>query len=64
MTPGSLVPWRERYLTFGAPHLLQAERDEVAACIDSGWLGTGPRAARLEREFAAYVGAPVAVGVA
>jgi dTDP-4-amino-4,6-dideoxygalactose transaminase len=63
VTRGALVPWRERYLTFGAPHLLQAERDEVLACLDSGWLGTGPRAARLEREFAAYVGAPVAIGV-
>ena len=63
MTAGALTPWRERYLVFGAPHLAQAERDEVLACMDSGWLGTGPRAARLEREFAAYVGAPVAVGV-
>jgi len=63
VTTAALVPWRERYLTFGAPHLLQAERDEVLACFDSGWLGTGPRAARLEQEFAAYVGAPVAIGV-
>ena len=63
MTRGALVPWRERYLTFGAPHILQAERDEVLACLDSGWLGTGPRAARLEREFETYIGAPVAIGV-
>jgi dTDP-4-amino-4,6-dideoxygalactose transaminase len=28
------------------------------ACIDSGWLGTGPRVQRLERDFARYVGAP------
>ena len=63
MTAPALTPWRERYLVFGAPHLGQAERDEVLACIDSGWLGTGPRAARFEREFAAYVGVPVAIGV-
>jgi dTDP-4-amino-4,6-dideoxygalactose transaminase len=63
MTTTALTPWRERYLVFGAPHIGPAERDEVLACIDSGWLGTGPRAARLEREFAAYIGAPVAVGL-
>jgi len=55
VTEPRLTPWRERYLVFGAPHLGQPERDEVLACMDSGWLGSGPRVARLEREFAAYV---------
>ncbi len=50
------TPWRTGYLTFGAPHLGPEEREEVLACLDSGWLGTGPRVARLEGEFGRYVG--------
>jgi dTDP-4-amino-4,6-dideoxygalactose transaminase len=36
---------------------------EVVATLESGWLTTGPRVARFEREFAAYVGAPHALGL-
>jgi dTDP-4-amino-4,6-dideoxygalactose transaminase len=56
-------PWRERYLVFGAPYIGPEERAEVMACIDSGWLGTGPRVARLQRDFQAYLGGGPAVGV-
>lgn len=42
------------FLVFGAPLIEEAEIDEVVACLRSGWLGTGPRVARFEREFAAY----------
>jgi dTDP-4-amino-4,6-dideoxygalactose transaminase len=56
-------PWRERPLVFGAPTIGAAERDEVIACLDSGWLGTGPRVAELERRLAAYLDAPAAVAV-
>jgi len=48
----------EPFLVFGAPDLQQAEKDEVLACLESGWLGTGPRVAAFEREFAAFVGLP------
>jgi dTDP-4-amino-4,6-dideoxygalactose transaminase len=58
-----LQPWRDRYLVFGAPQIGAEERDEVQACIDSSWLGTGPRVARLERDFREYAGAPAAVAV-
>src|SRR3989442_13797901 len=58
-----LQPWRDRYLVFGAPQIGTEERDEVQACIDSSWLGTGPRVARLERDFREYAGAPAAVAV-
>ena len=44
----------EPFLVFGAPLIEQAEIDEVVDCMRSGWLGTGPRVARFEREFAAY----------
>ncbi len=42
------------FLVFGAPLIEEAEIDEVVACMRSGWLGTGPRVARFERDFAAY----------
>jgi len=41
------------FLVFGAPHIDEAEIDEVLACLRSGWLGTGPRVAQFERDFAA-----------
>jgi dTDP-4-amino-4,6-dideoxygalactose transaminase len=44
------------FLIFGSPLIEQAEIDEVVACMESGWLGTGPRVAQFERDFAAYQG--------
>jgi dTDP-4-amino-4,6-dideoxygalactose transaminase len=58
-----LVPWREKYLVFGAPSFGDEERAAVLECLDSGWVGSGPRVAELEDRFAAYVGAPAAVAV-
>ena len=55
--------WRKSYLHFGSPYIGPEERAEVLACIDSGWLGTGPRVQRLEREFRQYVGARAVVAV-
>ena len=42
------------FITFGAPLIEQAEIDEVNAVLESGWLGTGPRVARFESDFALY----------
>ncbi|MGH8146221.1 MAG: DegT/DnrJ/EryC1/StrS family aminotransferase [Rhodanobacteraceae bacterium] len=44
------------FLVFGSPLIEQAEIDEVVACMQSSWLGTGPRVAQFERDFAAYQG--------
>lgn len=44
------------FITFGAPEILEAEIEEVEACLRSGWLGTGPRVARFESDFARYKG--------
>ena len=54
---------RERFLTFGAPLIGEAEIDEVVDSLRSGWLGTGPKVARFERDFAAYKGVEQAVAV-
>ena len=45
---------REDFLVFGAPQIEQAEIDEVVATLKSRWIGTGPRVARFEKDFAAY----------
>jgi len=52
----SLALQREAFLIFGSPLIEQAEIDEVMAVMQSGWLGTGPRVARFERDFAEYKG--------
>jgi len=44
----------EPFLVFGAPKIGEEEIAEVEACLRSGWLGTGPRVAQLEKDFAAY----------
>jgi len=56
-------PWRESYLVFGAPALGAEEQAEVIACMESGWLGAGPRVAELERRLADYLAAPAVVAV-
>ena len=45
------------FLVFGAPCIEESEIAEVEACLRSGWLGTGPRVAQFERDFAKWRGA-------
>ncbi len=54
---------RQEFLTFGQPLIEQAEIDEVVDSLRKGWLGTGPKVARFENDFAAYKGVPAAVAV-
>lgn len=44
------------FLVFAAPDIHEDEVNEVEACLRSGWLGTGPRVARFEADFARYQG--------
>jgi dTDP-4-amino-4,6-dideoxygalactose transaminase len=44
------------FLVFGAPQIDEADIAEVNACLRSGWLGTGPRVAQFEGDFAAFCG--------
>jgi dTDP-4-amino-4,6-dideoxygalactose transaminase len=48
------TPAKADFLIFGAPQIEREEIDEVVRCLESGWIGTGPRVAQFEREFAVY----------
>jgi len=54
---------KERFLVFGAPSIEDAEIQEVVASMKSGWLGTGPKVAQFEADFAKYRRAPQAIAV-
>lgn len=54
---------RENFLVFGSPRIAEDEIEEVVACLRSGWIGTGPRVAEFERNFAGYKNADHAVAV-
>jgi dTDP-4-amino-4,6-dideoxygalactose transaminase len=54
---------RETFLGFQPPAVGDEEIAAVAETIRSGWLTTGPKAAELERRFAAYVGSEHALAV-
>jgi dTDP-4-amino-4,6-dideoxygalactose transaminase len=51
------------FIRFHRPSIGEEEINEVVDTLRSGWLTTGPRAARFEREFSERVGAPHAVAV-
>jgi len=53
----------DRFLVFGAPRIEEDEIREVIDSLRSGWLGTGPKVARFERDFADYKGTPFAIAV-
>ncbi len=44
----------DSFLVFGAPAIERDEIEEVVKCLESGWLGTGPKVAQFERDFAHY----------
>src|SRR5262249_19639640 len=54
---------RATFLPFALPHITQAEIDEVTDTLRSGWLSTGPKTKRFEREFAEGIGVPHAIAV-
>ena len=47
---------RDSFLVFGTPSIGDAEISEVNDCLRSGWLGTGPKVAKFEGDFAEYKG--------
>jgi dTDP-4-amino-4,6-dideoxygalactose transaminase len=48
-------------VVFGAPLIGEAEIEEVIDTLRSGWIGTGPKTARFEREFARFIRADHAI---
>jgi dTDP-4-amino-4,6-dideoxygalactose transaminase len=53
----------EHFIPFHRPSIGEEEIAEVAETLRSGWLTTGPRVARFEREFREHVGAPYSIAV-
>jgi dTDP-4-amino-4,6-dideoxygalactose transaminase len=53
---GGAVP-----IIFGAPQIGEAEIREVVDTLRSGWIGTGPKTTRFERQFARFLDARFAV---
>lgn len=60
-----MAPIREKkdFLVFGSPLIEEDEISEVVSCLRSGWIGTGPRVAQFESDFAAYKGVEQAIAV-
>jgi dTDP-4-amino-4,6-dideoxygalactose transaminase len=54
---------RPSYVPFHLPLIGEEEIDEVVATLRSGWITTGPRAARFEKEFSEYLGSKHALAV-
>jgi dTDP-4-amino-4,6-dideoxygalactose transaminase len=57
------VRTKENFLVFGSPLIEEEDIQEVVACLRSAWIGTGPRVAQFEADFAAYKGVDAAVAV-
>jgi dTDP-4-amino-4,6-dideoxygalactose transaminase len=53
----------DTFIPFHRPSIGEEEIGEVVETLRSGWLTTGPRTARFEREFREYTGASEAVAL-
>ncbi len=54
---------RADFLRFAIPEIGEEEIAEVIDCMRSGWLTTGSKAGRFEKDFAAYLQVPYALAV-
>ncbi|MEN8169045.1 MAG: DegT/DnrJ/EryC1/StrS family aminotransferase [Pseudomonadota bacterium] len=54
---------RKEFLVYGSPAIENAEIEDVLAVMQSGWLGTGPKVAEFEQDFASYKGIEHAVAL-
>ncbi len=52
---------QEKFIPFSRPTISSAAIKEVTDCLRSGWLTTGPRAAKFEEMMREYFGAPHAL---
>src|SRR6185369_5118283 len=58
-----MKPLKE-FLPFSKPEIGEDEIAEVADTLRSGWITTGPKSARFEKDFAQYLGVKHALAVA
>jgi dTDP-4-amino-4,6-dideoxygalactose transaminase len=65
LDPSNISPIRSKdnFLIFGSPSIEDPEIQEVLACLTTGWLGTGPKVARFECDFAIYKEVEQAIAV-
>lgn len=54
---------RKDFLVFGSPLIEEYEIDEVVASMRTGWLGTGPKVACFEKDFASFKGVKFAAAL-
>ncbi len=54
----------EEFLPFSRPSISRAAIDEVVACLESGWITTGPRVAQFTENLQAYLSAPFVLPLA
>jgi dTDP-4-amino-4,6-dideoxygalactose transaminase len=47
----------QEFLPFSRPTISREAIDEVVACLESGWITTGPRVKRFEQALKSYLGA-------
>jgi len=52
------------YLPFSRPSISRAAIDEVVACLESGWIATGPRVAQFTEKLQEYLSAPYVLPLA
>ena len=51
----------DEFLPFSRPSISRAAIDEVVACLESGWITTGPRVKKFEEQLRRYFSAPHAL---
>ena len=59
VNPINVNPTKEAFVPFARPDIGEEEIAEVADSLRSGWITTGPKAARFEQAFAAALGGDV-----
>lgn len=53
----------KEYIRFGAPRFSEDEINEVVSTMRSGWIGTGPKVANFENNFAKFKGMKNAIAL-
>lgn len=54
---------RKNFLVFGSPKVEEGEIAEVVETLRSGWLSTGPKVAKFEKNFKQFIGSKYALAL-